>query len=191
MRTTSAMFGTAITALSLAAIAFSPVKAEGGDTGHESAIEACSVVNPFQPVEALGAVDDGSGIGFRLSDNEERVWMCDADAEGFVYTYTLMTSDLLEGAGPGLIGLTQASAGGYEDQPQAVAEKVCVAYLGDDAGTVLSNRPDGLDADPGYVIFVESGAGDLYLCNATGDAVVWAFEPVGDLLSFEDAAAVS
>lgn len=177
MNTKSVMLGSAIAALSIAALAVSPANAEIAAADHAAAIEACSAVNPFQPVEALGAVDDGSGIGFSLvwiGDAEDRLWMCDDDAEGFVYSYSLMTADLLEGTGPELIGLTPASNGGFEDDPQAVAEKVCVASL-EDGGTVLSSRPDGLGADPGYAIFVESEAGDLYLCNATGDAMVWAF----------------
>lgn len=193
MNTKSVMLGSAIAALSLAVLAVSPANAETGAADHAAAIEACSAVNPFQPVEALGAVDDGSGIGFSLvwiGDAEDRLWMCDADAEGFVYSYSLMTADLLEGTGPELIGLTPASNGGFEDEPQAVAEKVCVASL-EDGGTVLSSRPDGLGADPGYAIFVESEAGDLYLCNATGDAMVWAFEPIGEPLQFEDGTAAS
>jgi hypothetical protein len=193
MNTKFVMLGSAIAALSLAALAVSPANAETGAANHAAAIEACSAVNPFQPVEALGAVDDGSGIGFSLvwiGDAEDRLWMCDADAEGFVYSYSLMTADLLEGTGPELIGLTPASNGGFEDEPQAVAEKVCVASL-EDGGTVLSSRPDGLGADPGYAIFVESEAGDLYLCNATGDAMVWAFEPIGEPLQFEDGTAAS
>jgi len=187
------MLGSAIAALSLAALAVSPATAETAAADHAAAIEACSAVNPFQPVESLGAVDDGSGIGFSLvwiGDAEDRLWMCDADAEGFVCSYSLMTADLLGGAGPELIGLTPASNGGFGDDPQAVAEKVCVASL-EDGGMVLSSRPDGLGADPGYAIFVESEAGDLYLCNATGDAMVWAFEPIGEPLKFEDGTAAS
>lgn len=132
MNTKSVMLGSAIAALSLAALAVSPANAETGAADHAAAIEACSAVNPFQPVEALGAVDDGSGIGFSLvwiGDGEDRLWMCDADAEGFVYSYSLMTADLLEGTGPELIGLTPASNGGFGNDPQAVAEKVCVASL--------------------------------------------------------------
>ena len=193
MKTKSVMLGSTIGALSLAAMALSPANAETGDAGHAAAIEACSAVNPFQPVEALGAVDDGSGIGFSLvwiGDAKDRLWLCDADAEGSVYSYSLMTADLLEGTGPELIGLTPASNGGSEDDPQAVAEKVCAAYP-EDGGTVLSSRPDGLGTDPGYAIFVENEAGDLYLCNATGDAMVWAFEPIGEPLSFENGTAAS
>jgi hypothetical protein len=55
---------------------------------------------------------------------------------------------------------------------------MCVAYLKD--GKVVASRPDGLEVDPGFVIFVEDDAGDLHLCNAAGDAMVWAFEPIGD-----------
>jgi hypothetical protein len=35
------------------------------------------------------------------------------------------------------------------------------------------------------VIFVQNAAGETYLCNATGDAMIWAFEPVGDPLKLE------
>ena len=189
----SVMSGTIAAALSLAAIALVPANAETTESSHAKAIEVCSTVNPFQPVEALGAIDDGSGIGFSLvwlTDAEDQIWMCDADAEGFVYSYSLVNKDLLDGGGPELIGLQLTSNGGSEDQPQAVAEKICAAYL-KDGGTVLSSRPDGFNDDPGYAVFVENAAGDLYLCNATGDAMVWAFEPIGDPLTFDDGQAVS
>jgi hypothetical protein len=188
-----AMLGAGLAALSLTAVALVPATAKTGESSHDKAIQACSTVNPAQPVEAIGAVDDGSGIGFSLvwiTDAEDRLWMCDADSEGFVYSYSLVNDDLLEGAGPELIGLKPASNGGYEDQPQTVAETICAAYL-TDGGTVLSSRPDGLSEDPGYAVFVEDKGGALYLCNATGDAMVWAFEPIGDPLTFDKTEAVS
>ncbi|HUU65998.1 MAG TPA: hypothetical protein VMW57_01790 [Methyloceanibacter sp.] len=188
-----AMFGAGLAALSVTAIALVPAAAKIGESSHAKAIEACSTVNPAQPVKTLGVVDDGSGIGFSLvwlNDAEDRLWMCDADAEGFVYSYSLVYDDLLAGTGPELIGLKPASSGGSDDQPQTFAETICVAYL-TDGGTVLSSRADGLNDDPGYAVFVEDQAGGLYLCNATGDAMVWAFEPIGDPLSFENTDAVS
>jgi hypothetical protein len=193
MKTKTLMFGTAVAAFSLAAIALPPAFAETGDVDHAAAIEACSAVNPLQPVEVTGAVEDGSGVGFSLvwlKDTKEQLWMCDADAKGLVYSYSLVTQDLLQGTGPELIGLQPASNGSFDDDPQVVAENICVAYLTEGL-TVVSSRPDGLGADPGFVVFVENEAGDLYLCNATGDAMVWAFEPIGDPLSFEDGNAVS
>jgi hypothetical protein len=188
-----AMLGAGLAALSLTAVALVPATAKTGESNHAKAIEACSTANPAQPVDAIGAVDDGSGIGFSLvwlTDAEERLWMCDADSEGFVYSYSLVKDDLLDGDGPELIGLKPASNGGNDDEPRTVAEAICAAYL-TDGGTVLSSRPDGLTEDPGYAIFVEDQGGDLYLCNATGDAMVWAFEPIGDPLTFEKTEAVS
>lgn len=192
MKAKHLMLGAAVGALSVAALALAPASAKTGETAHDTAIEACSAVNPFQPVEAIGAVADGSGIGFSLvwlEDSKDQLWMCDADAEGFVYSYTLVTDDLLDGTGPELIGLQPASNGEFDDHPQTIAEKVCVAYL--DGGTLLSSGPDGLETDPGYVVFVEDQNEALYLCNATGDAMVWAFEAIGDPLSFDEAPEVS
>ncbi|MGH6736623.1 MAG: hypothetical protein ACRECX_11170 [Methyloceanibacter sp.] len=187
------MLGAAVGALSLAVLALAPVNAKTGEITHEAAIEACSAINPIQPVEAIGAVEDGSGIGFSLvwlNDAEGNLWMCDADDTGAVYSYTLVKDDLLDGSGAELIGLQLTSDGEFEDNPQTVAEEVCVAYL-TDGGFVLTSASDGLTDDPGYVVFVENDAGDLFLCNATGDAMVWAFEPIGEPLSFEDGEAVS
>ena len=156
------------------------------DASHEAAIQACSTVNPSQPVKVVNAVDDGSGIGFSLvwlNDKDGNLWMCDADASGNVYSYSIVKSDLLAGAGAEMIGLQQTSNGTYEGEPQKIAEKVCAAYL-TDGGQVLASTPDGYDADPGFVIFVQDTAGNFHLCNATGDAMIWAFEPIGDPLTF-------
>ncbi|WP_141701600.1 hypothetical protein, partial [Methyloceanibacter marginalis] len=79
MNTKSVMLGSAIAALSLAVLAVSPANAETGAADHAAAIEACSAVNPFQPVEALGASTTGGGrSGFSLvwiGDAEDRLWM--------------------------------------------------------------------------------------------------------------------
>jgi hypothetical protein len=91
--------------------------------------------------------------------------------QGFVYSYSLVNEDLLGGSGPEMIGLQPGSDGGYEDHPQVVAEKICAGYL-KEGGTVVSSGWDGLSLDPGYVVFVKNGAGALYFCNGTGDAMV-------------------
>jgi hypothetical protein len=101
--------------------------------------------------------------------------------QGFVYSYSLVNEDLLGGSGPEMIGLQPGSDGGYEDHPQVVAEKICAAYLKE----VMSSGSDGLSLDPRYVVFVKNEAGALNLCNATGDAMVWAFEPIGDPLKLD------
>ena len=87
-----------LAALALASLGIAPAKAVSDAAAHEVAIKACSTVNPSQPVSVVNAVDDGSGIGFSLvwlNDKDNNLWMCDADAEGNVYSYTIVASDLL------------------------------------------------------------------------------------------------
>jgi hypothetical protein len=187
MRSNSVILSAGLAGLAALGLVLSPVNAATAEPEHEAAIKACSTVNPAQPVEVLNAVADGTGIGFSLvwlKDKEGNLWMCDADANGNVYSYTILTGDLLAGGGAELIGLQPASNGSFDDEPQNIAEKVCVAYLSE-GGKVLVSAPDGLESDPGFVVFVQDQAGAHYLCNATGDAMIWAFEPIGDPLKFE------
>ena len=182
MKRNSLMFGAGM-AVMAAAGPLVPAGAATAETAHETAIKACSVVN--QPVTVMSAVDDGSGIGFSLvwlNDKDGNLWMCDADSDGNVYSYSIVGKDLLEGAGPELIGLQLIANGTYDGEPQTVAEKVCAAYL--DGGEVLLSVADGLEADPGFIVFVAHKTGAYHLCNATGDAMIWAFEPIGDPIEF-------
>jgi len=170
----------------LASAGLISAQAANTETSHEAAIKACSTANPQQPVTVLYAVEDGSGIGFSLvwlEDKEGGLWLCDADADGNVYAYSLVMNDLLEGGGAELIGIELISDESEEDA-QEIAEKVCVAYL-DGGGKVLVSAPDGLEDDPGFVVFVEDQNGNTHLCNATGDAMIWAFEPISDPIEFE------
>ncbi len=132
MKRNSLILGTAIAAAASAALVLASAHAEPAAAGHEAAIKACSTVNPAQPVSVVNAVDDGSGIGFSLvwlNDKDGNLWMCDADSDGNVYVYSILTGDLLEGAGGETIGLQLTADGGLEGEPQAIAEKVCVAHL--------------------------------------------------------------
>jgi hypothetical protein len=187
MRRKFATMTAGLAALALASLGIAPAKAVSEADPHAVAIKACSGVNPSQPVKVLNAVDDGSGIGMSLvwlTDKDNNLWMCDADSEGNVYSYTIVASDLLSGGGPELIGLQLASDGGDDVQPQDVAAKVCVAYL-KDGGEVVHIAEDGLEVSPGFIVFVKDGSGHTFLCNATGDAGVWAFEPIGEPLTFD------
>jgi hypothetical protein len=180
--------GAAFAVVASAALAFATAHAETKPvaTNHETAIKACSTVNPAQPVEIVNAVEDGSGIGFSLvwlNDKDGKLWMCDADSDGNVYSYSLVTQDLLEGAGPEMLGLTEADFGQVD--PQETAQKVCAAYL-TQGGKVLATAPDGYEQDPGFAVFIKANQdGGTYLCNATSDAKIWAFEAIGDPLSLE------
>ncbi|HEV7464385.1 MAG TPA: hypothetical protein VGN85_10860 [Methyloceanibacter sp.] len=177
-----------LAALALASLGLVPANAESEATNHDAAIKACSTVNPSQPVKVVNAVEDGSGLGFSLvwlNDKDGNLWMCDADDGGKVYSYAMVTGDLLDGGGPDMIGLQLASDGTYDGQPQEIAEKVCAAYL-TGGGKVLASAPDGFETDPGFVVFVGGDAGKYYLCNATADAAVWAFSPIGHPLTFPE-----
>ena len=188
MTRNSLIMGAGLAVLASTAFVLASANAEPVDAGHEAAIKACSTVNPAQPVKVVNAVDDGSGIGFSLvwlNDKDGNLWMCDADSDGNVYSYTILTKDLLEGGGGELIGLQLTADGTVEGEPQQIAEKVCVAYLTDGA-KVLASAPDGLDEDPGFLVFVQDSAGAFHLCNATGDAMIWAFEPIGEPLKFPE-----
>jgi hypothetical protein len=186
MNRNSLLVGAGVAALAVTLFLLPAANAETEETtGHETAIKACSTVNPLQPVQVVNAVEDGSGIGFSLvwlKDKDGSLWMCDADANGNVYSYTMLTGDLLDGAGPELIGIDLVSDDG-DAKPVEVASKVCAAYL-DEGGKVVAAAEDGLPDDPGFLIFVEDTKGSLFLCNATSDAAVWAFEPVGDPIDF-------
>jgi sugar lactone lactonase YvrE len=136
----------------------------------------------------LGGVYVAVALGFSLvwlNDKDGNLWMCDADDGGKVYSYAMVTSDLLDGDGPDMIGLQLASDGTYDGMPQDIAEKVCAAYL-TDGGKVLASASDGLETDPGFIVFVGDKAGKYYFCNATADAAVWAFAPIGDPLTFPE-----
>jgi hypothetical protein len=187
MKRNSLILGAGLAVMASAVLLLTSASAEPAQTGHEAAIKACSVVNPSQPVTVVNAVDDGSGVGFSLvwlNDKEGKLWMCDADADGNVYSYSLVQKDLLAGTGPELIGLQLTADGGYEGEPQQIAEKVCIAHLAG-GGKVLASNPDGLESDPGFAIFVADKDGNHHLCNATGDAMIWAFEPIGGPLTLK------
>ena len=51
---------------------------------------------------------------------------------------------------------------------------------------MLASASDGLETDPGFIVFVQDSSGGVHLCNATGDAMIWAFEPIGDPLTFPE-----
>jgi outer membrane protein assembly factor BamB len=182
----NSFLGASLVVLASAGLVLASANAAPSTGEHEAAVKACTTANPMQPVTVVNAVNDGSGIGFSLvwlKDKEGNLWMCDADTDGNVYSYSLVGGDLLEGAGPEMIGLELAADGTYSDDPQKIAEKVCVAYL-EGGGKVLVSAPDGLEDDPGFVVFVADQNGNFHLCNATGDAMVWAFEPIGDPIEF-------
>jgi hypothetical protein len=92
-----------------------------------------------------------------------------------IYSYTIVKSDCSKATAP---------SWSVFSSPQEIAEKVCVAYLSE-GGSLVGSTSDGLDSDLGFVVFVKAGSGQLYLCNATGAAALWAFEAVSEPITFD------
>jgi hypothetical protein len=169
---------------------FGPLAGAKG-TPHEAAVKACAQARDGAPATPVTAIADGRGGSLVwLTDAETNLWLCSADADGQVYAYDMIFDDLLAGAGAGLVKPIVIDGDGAPiepvQDPLLVAEQACQAYLDGEGGTVVSKGADGLNANwlPGYFVFIETEAGETYLCNATPNAQVWAFarigEPLGD-----------
>jgi hypothetical protein len=164
------------------------VPAGAADVSHADAIKACSTANERQPVSLVTAIDDGRGGSLVwLTDADANLWLCSANAEGQVHAYSLISGDLLAGAGGSLVEPVGIGGEGDvplpEHNPLAVAEQACQAYLSGESGTVVGRGQDGLGNDwvPGYFVFIETSEG-TFLCDATADAQVWAFAEIGEPL---------
>jgi len=183
--------GAGLGALALAVSITVPAAAEAEP--HAAAVKACTSANAHQPAAFIAAIEDGRGGSLVwLTDAHANLWLCSADTEGHVYANTVMAGDLLQGAGANLVDIDPVTDDGEVPPPELnpinVAERACRAYLSGGPGTVIGSGKDGLEGDwvPGYYVFIETSEGNIYLCDATADAQVWAFAEIGDTLSFGD-----
>ncbi len=176
--------------VALALSAFAGIGAGAEADPHATAVKACTTANGHQPVSLVTAIDDGRGGSLVwLTDGEANLWFCSADSGGKIYAYVVMTGDLLQGAGASLVPEEPVDDNEYgvplpDPNPLDIAELACQAYFPGDAGKVIGRGLDGLGDKfvPGYYVFFES-EGRTYLCDATGDAEVWAFAEIGDPLA--------
>jgi hypothetical protein len=159
------------------------------DDPYAAAIKACSSANGNPSAKLVTVIDDGRGGSLVwLTDAKSGLWLCNADAQGNVYVYNPIGGDLLNGKGAGLVHIDHVvGEDGMplpERNPIDVAEQVCVAYLPGEETKVVGSGLDGLSEDwvAGYYVFVAAGNDKLYLCDATGDAAVWAFSEISDPL---------
>jgi hypothetical protein len=182
--------------MGLAALGIAATLTSAGvaETSHDVAIKACTVANDGEPVSLVTAVDDGRGGSLVwVADANANLWLCSADKEGKIYAYSPIQGDLLEGAGAHLAepieidDETELPLPGKD--PIGVAEQACQAYLPGEPGTVVGSGTDGLAEDwvPGFFVFIETDAGETFLCDATADAQVWAFAEIDEPLSFDTA----
>ncbi|MEM7193032.1 MAG: hypothetical protein AAF405_09275 [Pseudomonadota bacterium] len=112
--------------------------------------------------------------------------MCHAANSGDIYAYEYVGFDLLEGAGLTYLEVMNISLDVMSEQD--IAEELCVTGAWVEPAQVIASHPDGLPANefvPGFTVYIQDGAGDTYLCNASGDGSIWAFAPLGEPLNVE------
>jgi hypothetical protein len=176
-----------------ALLAFTGIGASAEANTHTAAVKACTTANGH-PAKLVTAVDDGLGGSLVwLTDADANLWVCSADAAGTIYAYVMMTGDLLKGAGSWFVpdesfGDDEFGVARPDPNPLDIAELACkVFFPGGNPGKVIRRGQDGLGENfvPGYFIFFQSQE-HTYLCDATGDAQVWAFAEIGDPLTFSN-----
>ncbi len=176
--------------VALALSAFAGIGAGAETEPHATAVKACTTANQHQPVSLVTAIGDGRGGSLVwLTDGEANLWLCSADSGGKIYAYVVMTGDLLQGAGASLVPDEPIDDDQYgvpqpDPNPLDIAALACQAYFPGDVGKMIGRGLDGLGDKfvPGYYVFFEN-EGRIYLCDATGDAQVWAFAEIGDPLA--------
>jgi hypothetical protein len=180
-------FGVGLIALAFATAMAVPANA--ADDPHAEAVKACTTFSKDAHANLVAAIDDGRGGSIVwLTNDEFGLWMCNADAKGHVYAYSTILDDMLKGAGVALLDEEQVASNDDVPIPQQnpidIAEKACQAYFTEPV-TVIGSGQDGLDEDwiPGYYVFLETGMGKIFLCDATADAQVWAVAEIADPIS--------
>ena len=185
-------FGVGIYGIRLAASLAAPTVAAASP--HDAATQACAEAGEGAPARPVTAIADGRGGSLVwLTDADTNLWLCSAGADGHVYAYSMIFDDLLAGGGAHFVEPIYVDGEGRPvtpgPDPLAVAERACQAYLSGETGDLVSGVPgqvsskgaDGLNADwlPGYFVFIETKAGETFLCDATPNAQVWAFARIG------------
>jgi hypothetical protein len=176
------MFARTLTAFGLTLIlAHAPAKADalGQNTGMDTAARACTALNEYAPTQLVGAVEDGLGDWLVwIEDKDGDLWMCNANSKGAVYANVLMEGDLLKGTGAELIGDQPVSdrnrTRGFD--PAATAETLC-STIGNyfEEMQVVATVEDGLGD---YLVWLQNANEALWMCNASGAAELYSFEPI-------------
>ena len=176
------MFVRTLTAIGFALIlAHNPATAETPEesVSIENAGRSCMTLNDYAPTQVVGTVEDGLGDWLVwVKDKDGDLWMCNANSDGAVYANVLMEGDLLKGTGAELIGYQSV---GYRDRtpsfdPVSAAETLCYTignYI--EEMQVVATVEDGLGD---YLVWLQNGEEGLWMCNASGAAELYSFEPV-------------
>jgi hypothetical protein len=173
------MFTRILTAAGLA-VMFAQASAGAAEItpdGKDKAAEACQGINAYGPVSLAATVEDGMGDWLVwVKDKDGDLWMCNANSQGAVYTNFVMQGDLIDGAGKDLVGLQNVADRSGSAKPAETAEALCAAVGSKiEEMKVVVTVADGLGD---YVTWLKNGNDELWLCNASGEAKLYDFEPV-------------
>lgn len=146
------------------------------ETGRDRAVQACVDLNGYGPAELDTAVEDGLGDWLVwVKDKDGDLWMCNADADGAVYANIYMEGDLLQGGGTELIAAEPASSR-RRAEPAQQAENLCFAV-----GSVIEEMEVVTTIEDGvgdYLVWLKNADDALWICNASTEAKLYAFEPI-------------
>ena len=149
--------------------------AEGwGDAGRDTAIAACIDRNGYKPAKLSAAVEDGlSDYIVWVEDKDGDLWLCNANESGEIYANILLQGDLLGGEGAQLITYDQtppSTAAG----PAGRAEELCAAIGVHFGNLEIAATVD--DALGDYLVWLKTAEGGYWMCNASADQKLYAFE---------------
>ena len=142
--------------------------------GHDSAVAACLDMNEYKPAELDAAAEDGLGDWIVwVKDKDGDLWLCNANAEGEVYANVFLNGDLLDGGGAEFV---KSDTDGHHPGPAESAERLCAAvgdYMED--LEIVATVDDALGD---YLVWLKNGDDAYWMCNASSDAKLYAFEAV-------------
>lgn len=179
-----------ITSVILGGFGASASRATRPEDARQNAVDACVDRNEHWPAGAVEAVADGMGDWLVwVRDRDGDLWSCNADAAGLVYANVLIGGDLLEGRGPEFLPAQPSLAGSAGEQDaETRARDLCVGVAGlTQDVSVLAAVSDGLGDT---LVWLRSADGQLWMCDASGAAELFVFEPVGFPIEGDDAPAL-
>ena len=160
----------------------------GMGQARQAAADACLVRNEFAPASVVEAVPDGMGDWLVwVKDRDGDLWSCNADAQGLIYVNVFVGGDMLEGGGADFLP-EQATPAGPGEAAQTRARDLCLGVAGlTQAVSVVATTLDGLGDT---LVWLRLSDGQLWLCDASADAELFVFEPVGFPVDPQDDAPV-
>jgi hypothetical protein len=155
-----------------------PLQTPAAEASRQRAVDACIEHNESGPPSVVQAVGDGMGDWLVwLQDGDGGLWSCNADGAGLVYANVMVPGDLLDGNGAEFLQPAPRLVGSDSGEAEARARDLCfgVAGLTQEVQLIASTQ-DGLGDT---LVWLRMADGQLWMCDASAEAQLFVFEPVG------------